>query len=371
MTELGNGQWMGRVEGDAPGIGVLELDDYGGHIAGHAYHFPDDPTLPSVAAEISISGRDLIQKIEKAPLKPVDPTLGVWLFPRDVEHHFPNTIVAPDAAITMEFTDNEVQFSYETVVTKGQGTLIKSQADAPSTLVPLNVDSWREFRDAAFSAEPDRFLYRGQDIQSRLRTSFHRTKRKNLAVYRDKDIADLRRVLSPTLKHVFNTQDSAQTGAFYNLAQHHGYPTPLLDWSLSPFVAAFFAFRARPGKRPNADRVRLFAFDQREWRKDTAQLAGVAYSKPHFSIIELLAIENARMVPQQATATITNIDDIESYIQWMGQNRGKTYLSAIDIPLSERAAALSDLDMMGINAGSLFPGIEGACEALSYKNFGA
>lgn len=95
-----------------PGVSVLELDDYGDQNAGHAYHFPDDPTLPSVAAEISICGRDLIQKIEKAALKPVDPTLGVWLFPRDREHHFPNTTVAPDAAITMEFTDNEVLFSY-------------------------------------------------------------------------------------------------------------------------------------------------------------------------------------------------------------------------------------------------------------------
>ena len=76
------------------------------------------------------------------------------------------------------------------------------------------------------------------------------------------------------------------------------------------------------------------------------------------------------MVPQQAMTTLTNVDDIETYIAGAGRPLGKAYLFAIDLPISDREQALSDLNLMGINAGALFPGIDGACEALRYKNFG-
>jgi hypothetical protein len=40
-------------------------------------------------------------------------------------------------------------------------------------------------------------------------------------------------------------------------------------------------------------------------------------------LLDALAIENTRMIPQQALSTITNVDDIESYIQGTEQ-AGKT-----------------------------------------------
>lgn len=89
---------------------------------------------------------------------------------------------------------------------------------------------------------------------------------------------------------------------------------------------------------------------------------------PHLSIGEFLAIENERMIPQQAASTVTNIDDIESYIKSKETN-GKTYLWAIDLPVSERRTVVHELSYMGITAGSLFPGLDGACEELKERNF--
>jgi hypothetical protein len=54
-------------------------------------------------------------------------------------------------------------------------------------------------------------------------------------------------------------------------------------------------------------------FDQDAWRNDYNQFFHLSTGILHFSMSEFLAIENERMIPQQAVSAITNIDDIETY----------------------------------------------------------
>jgi hypothetical protein len=82
-----------------------------------------------------------------------------------------------------------------------------------------------------------------------------------------------------------------------------------------------------------------------------------------------MAIENERMIPQQAATTVTSLDDIESYIKSKEEIKNKTYLSAFDLPVRDRRDVVRDLRYMGITAGSLFPGLDGACEELADRNF--
>lgn len=78
---------------------------------------------------------------------------------------------------------------------------------------------------------------------------------------------------------------------------------------------------------------------------------------------------NERLMPQQALSALTNVDDVESYIKFIENTRQRQYINAIDIPVKERETVMKELALMGITAGSLYPGLDGACEELRERLF--
>lgn len=75
------------------------------------------------------------------------------------------------------------------------------------------------------------------------------------------------------------------------------------------------------------------------------------------------------MVPQQAVSTVTNVDDIESYIKGYDTDPSTPLLKIIDLPVRDRTAVMRELSVMGITAASMFPGLDGACEELKERFF--
>jgi hypothetical protein len=110
--------------------------------------------------------------------------------------------------------------------------------------------------------------------------------------------------------------------------------------------------------------VRIYKFNKKAWVQKYSQIEHLTPPFPHISIYEAIALENPRIMPQQAVTTATNIVDIETHLLDFSQKDGVEYISAIDIRASERDLAMADLRFMGITAASMFPGIDGICEEL-------
>lgn len=367
-----DGQWIGRYTGTNNGLAVLDVDDEGTHFLGSAIAFDDDVGMPGTIIELNTADRADDQAIETSSLAFIKPGTATVATAQQIASEHPGLILPSSVKIQLKRIGSSIHVDWTTnIATKGEGELVGSECEKPSSLVPnSSVISWEEFKHYAFGLDQSRYIFRGQDCSKRLRTSFHRSRRKDLVRYLVKDIPTAHRALTARTRHLFDLRDSTQNGAFLNLLQHHSFPTPLLDWTRSPFVAAFFAYRFRRhpiGEPPNT--VRIFIFDRMAWERRWNQVQSLAFAQPHFSILEALSIENPRAIPQQAVSSVTNIDDIEAYISNKEQEAEATYLQAVDLPFAERRTVLEELSVMGITAGALFPGIDGACEELRGRLF--
>jgi hypothetical protein len=365
------GQWIGTFSGTNSGLAVLDLDDAGTHFEGHAFAFDSNQSVPSVMFDVTTDGRNLQQSLTTKLIAAVRPNAPAVMSPEEVINEYPNIAVPQEVSVNIDANSNSMNIVWETSAgTSGLAKLQKSKACTKSKYKPRpDITCWHEFTEFSLDLPSRKYIFRGQDCVNRLRTSFHRTRRKDLVRYLKNDIPRAHHTLTAKTKHLFNLLDSAQNGAFLNLLQHHGYPTPLLDWSYSPFVAAFFAYRFRRRRTPSDDKVRIYIFDREAWVNDFAQVQSMAFARPHFSILEALTIENQRAMPQQALSSVTNLDDIESYISLLEERHNKRYLEIIDLPNSERRVVMEHLSLMGITAGTLFPDLVGACEELRGRYF--
>ena len=227
--------------------------------------------------------------------------------------------------------------------------------------------SWGLYKEYALN-QNDGVIYRGQAKKWRLQTSFHRTGHADIIEYLDEKILQVERHINAYSEHVYNIKDDHSLGALLNLIQHHGYPTPLLDWTKSPYVASFFAFQDKARLKKDGA-ISIYIFDEREWAKMAGRYAPLRTPAMMVKTVELPIIGNTRVLPQQATTMYSNVDDIEFIIQQNEERIGRQFLKAVSIPVADREIAMRDLNLMGITWASLFPGVDGLCKYLSTKHF--
>lgn len=368
-----SGQWVARYTGTNTGQIVIEIDEVGDHYEGAACVWDDVATHPSSWVKFRTPSKAASQAMPGLQIYPLD-SVGTLLSREQLAAMLPAGSVFPETAdVSFELDNSLLSVKWTTSVgTFGGASAIaaKTQTKEDSELAARSLRTWTAFKVYVNGLDRQRYVFRGQeDNRWRLRSTFYRTGRANMERFVTRDIAALQKALSTLTRYNFDLRNPTHYAAFINLAQHHGYPTPLLDWTWSPYVAAFFGYRKLSSERvKRGSKVRIFKFDMREWNK-LRQLDKVFPARPHVSVLDALAFDNPRVIPQQAISTISNVDDIEAYIHSVEQLQGKIYLEAIDLPARDRQGVMEELALMGVTAGSLFPGLDGACESLRERNF--
>ncbi len=233
------------------------------------------------------------------------------------------------------------------------------------------LDSWEDYKTYVSNVyKQDRSaIFRGVSRKSfKLRTSFHRLGRANLERYRTEDFP----VFRDLAETIGNIDVGNEIGAMWGYAQHHGFPTPLLDWSESAYVAAYFAFSGRLSSSENDNEaVSIYILSGSFVEKNKPPFLNLSDPFPRLHVFKPNSKGNHRLVFQQGLFLISNVINIESYLMATSSNQQGAVpnLKIVDLPAREARKAIDELAFMGTHEMSLFPGLDGAARFAMNKQF--
>ncbi|MFI4934868.1 MAG: FRG domain-containing protein [Caulobacterales bacterium] len=221
--------------------------------------------------------------------------------------------------------------------------------------------SWSDFKDgyAHFLPGPrgvsfvySKILFRGQmDASWPLMSSFDRAI-PDASLDRRREYAKWLNFCRSLYRKLGMPVDAMDEFELSALAQHYGVSTRMLDWSMSPYIAAFFAFcDSLIFRQPETNDIAVWAIDVLEFER---------HAKRDFYIASPKSFQNARVRNQLGKFLVnsTTYATLEEYIGLTKPAAGAA-LRKLTIPASERIVALNDLLLMGISPVDIYPDLEG------------
>lgn len=245
-------------------------------------------------------------------------------------------------------------------------------------LIPsARLETWEQFHDLVKSyrsGDDYEYVFRGQhNYKWQLQPTLDRLTPG--AIHEEvarKQLRNFRLSIRGRVPSNINSRESDEE--FWAIGQHHGLATPLLDWTLAPYVALFFAFVNEDHETwldEHTNYSRVIYILNKSFIEDLAD-DNESDMNGYPKVVEPAKDDHGRLVNQAGLFTIAPYGEtiesallkalVDSEVNTDDPNEVCKYICKIHIPNSSaiRRDCLRHLRKMNIHHASLFPDVIGA-----------
>jgi len=214
--------------------------------------------------------------------------------------------------------------------------------------------TFKELHEHFQTYDPQFAIYRGvSNIEYKLITTLGRVKLKPNESFEDVERKALRTFKERAIP--FITTMPANDWEWLALAQHHGLPTRLLDWTRNPLVALYFSV----SNFNNNEQSAIYVLNKKQKTIDIEKQknSGAIESEP------------MRYIPSHVTPRIIAQNGLFTFHSGKpDQPFEADELDKIIIPAERRKILKQELYRYGTHEASMFPGLDGLASHIKWMN---
>jgi hypothetical protein len=262
--------------------------------------------------------------------------------------------------------------------TRRTGATARSRPGREDHLIEAAFESWSDYLQWVRSDAHRNWAFRGHaDATWSLTTTVARELEKRRVNPRHWEAQEQRIIHIFQRKALTYLEDPPPVGdvlRWMAIMQHHGAPTRVLDFSWSPYVAAFFALESSSTDAAvwavNAPALGTFCSHPYGYEQMRVPYPGKAFSSYRVNAGDAVAIgepffKPRRLIAQSGTfvypASIQ--EPVESYLRTRPDRIAKLVLRGRAI----RNEALAELYTMNVTHATLFPDLDGLARSVGYE----